>query len=51
VKIQSDQASFFYTADTGWEESLIEASRGVDLLLAETTFRSYEKDLLQPQDI
>lgn len=45
VKIQSDQASFFYTADTRVEESLIEASRGVDLLLAETTFRSYEKDL------
>lgn len=45
VKIRSEQGSFFYTADTSMDDSLITASQGVDLLLAETTFRSYEKEL------
>ena len=43
IKVQSVQGSLFYTADTCLDEGLIESSRGGDLLLAETTFRSHEK--------
>lgn len=45
IKAETEQSSFFYTADTSLDEGLVEASQGVDLLLAETTFRSFEQDL------
>ena len=45
IKAWTEQNSFFYTADTSLDESLIGISQGVDLLLAETTFRSFEQDL------
>ncbi len=45
IKAWTEQKCFFYTADTSLDESLIRISQGVDLLLAETTFRSFEQDL------